>query len=157
MWNTRILKENKSPPTMVEFFQNPTTLLNRKHPSWLMCLLVILFSRSLLACVFTHPACQGPSRPTCQYRRPARPPLLSTSSRVGEARQKSHSGCTVIASVYHEPEDFYYCRWMMGLASCRPGRAGSFQSGLKCRPHCTEASGRGTTNRMGGFGESVLK
>lgn len=86
-----------------------------------------------------------------------RPPLLSTSGRVGEARQKSHSGCAVIASVYHQPEDFYYCRWMMGLASCRPGRAGSFQSGLKCTPHCTEASGRGTTNPMGGFGKSALK
>lgn len=32
MWNTQILKENKSPPTMAEFFQNPTTLLNGKHP-----------------------------------------------------------------------------------------------------------------------------
>lgn len=144
----------------MEFSLNETTLFNGKHPPGLQSCVYLLFcflAAFWPVCLPIQPAraLQGlPANASCP---PPSPPLLSTRGRVGEARQKSHSGCAVIASVYHQPEDFYYCRWMMGLASCRPGRAGSFQSGLKCTPHCTEASRRGTTNRMGGFGESALK
>lgn len=85
-----------------------------------------------------HPVCQQasalrglPTRYPCQP--PPALPCYQPAAGVERPDWRAHSACPVIASVYHQPEDFYYCRWMIGLASCRPGKASSFLEQFEVR------------------------
>lgn len=101
----------------------------------------------------TLPARKGlPTRYPCQP--PSALPCHQPAAGVERPDWRAPSACPVIASVYHQPEDFYYCRWMIGLASCRPGKAGSFLSSFKCERQCTEAGG-GRQIEEGGQGEGA--
>ena len=100
-----------------------------------------------------HPVCQAagalwglPTRRLCQP--PPALPCYQPAAGVERPDWRAHSACLVIASVYHQPEDFYYCRWMIGLASCRPGKASSFWSSFEVRaPLYWGRSGRGGGGR----------
>lgn len=113
--------------------------LNGKHmvlhppsPEYFFCCCCFnFFSLYPFPSMRIHPVCQPagalrglPTRYPCQP--PPALPCYQPAAGVERPDWRAHSACPVIASVYHQPEDFYYCRWMIGLASCRPGKASSF-------------------------------
>lgn len=84
--------------------------------------------------------CQAPAAPA---RLPV-PPCYQPAAEVERPGWRAHSACSVIASVYHQPEDFYYCRWMIGLARCRPWQSKLiFRAVSSASPHCTDAKPEG--------------
>lgn len=92
--------------------------------------------------MFIHPVHKpagGAQWPTYPFQvPPALPPAINQQQGWRGQTEEPTQLCPVIASVYHQPEDFYYCGgddWSGEL----PGLAkqAHLRAVLKCEPHCT--------------------